>query len=278
MNSNLSNVEYPISITLFSNDLKSKLLEPWNLISILIHAVRKLSKLTYSNLLIRCTAQVTSYKGRGYHLEDTFSVSPKSNAIKSVNPCTTSRLGGIRVKGGVANTVLVHLYIKIRTSDRVQNLYLDLVADDATEADRTDEEIDECGGDTFFGFWIWFLCGNWPLGELLGDVDAKLAVYLGPLTPVLLCAIREASIFRPFWAFLKLPAGLPFLGIYFGDWVFVWLLIAGDCCWYFCWVLSRCLLWNEFLFGFGGFKMGFWSILFCVDYQRLIFKYFNNWF
>ena len=141
-------------IRLFPNHLKCKLLESSKLIFILIHAVRKLSKLTYSNLLIRCTAQVTSYKGRGYHLEDTFSVSPKSNAIKSVNPCTTSRLGGIRVKGGVANTVLVHFYIKIRTSDRVQNLYLDLVADDAPDTDRTDEEIDECGGDTFFGFWI----------------------------------------------------------------------------------------------------------------------------
>lgn len=226
-------------------------------IFILIHAVRKLSKLTYSNLLIRCTAQVTSYKGRGYHLEDTFSVSPKSNAIKSVNPCITSHLGGIRVKGGVGA-----LWKAFKNHP-----HLDLVADDATEADRTDEEIDECGGDIFFGFWIWFLCGNWPLGELLGDVDPKLAVYFGrPVPFLLLCAIRLVSLIRPFtfWAFLKLPAGLPFLGLYFGDWVFAWLLIAGDCWWYFCCDLSRCLLWNEFLFGFGGFKIGFWSMLFCV--------------
>ena len=63
-------------------------IEPSDLNLILIHLPRKLSKLIYSNLLIRCTFLVTSCKGRGYHLEDTFSVSPKSNAIKSVNdPC-----------------------------------------------------------------------------------------------------------------------------------------------------------------------------------------------
>ena len=57
--------------------------------------------------------------GRGYHLEDTFSVSPKSNAIKSVNPCITSHLGGIRVKGGVGallKLVKNHPYGKNLTS------------------------------------------------------------------------------------------------------------------------------------------------------------------
>ena len=58
---------------------------PSDLKFILIHTVRILSKLIYGNLLIRCIFLVTSCKGRGYHLEDTFSVSPKSNAIKSVN-------------------------------------------------------------------------------------------------------------------------------------------------------------------------------------------------
>ena len=51
-------------------------------------------------------------------------------------------MGGIRVKGGVGA-----LLKTFKNHPR-----LDLVADDATEADRTDEEIDECGGDIFFGF------------------------------------------------------------------------------------------------------------------------------
>ena len=87
--------------------------------------------------------------------------------------------------------------------------YLALEAEEAAEVDLTDEEIDECGGDIFFGFWIWFLCGNCPLGELLGEVDGKLPAYFWRLVPFLeLWAIRFASGgFLAPWAFLKLPAG-----------------------------------------------------------------------